>query len=492
MLSSRSARTLTVALVGALLMLPVGAAPGFAESDPTPPTPSTSGARSPADSASPSSDSGSASDSGSPSPAATASTPVPASPTAPATAPSSPTQSVPSAPESSASAAKQTLRVGAAVPAAIPAPTSWGFTVVQPASNTPGTTWSGYGNLTISGKVVPAPPPNTVVLVTRNQVALNKAVVAADGTFRMSAPHPSSVGSYVYQARLDTTTFTSPTVTRVLKAPSISIVAPEKADSVKAPPIALQVTPAIRSKVRLQMSVKTWTSGAWATTNATGRMLIPLAYAQGLIGRVQVRGQLLTPALATSQSPVKDVNRIALLDAVVRPTTSADVRYTYHTGCPVGPKSLSTITMNYIGYDKRVHSGGVIIVRSTVAAKVVAAFADGMKGGFPIKMLVNPNYWKASDVAMMNAGNTSAFNCRHVTGNPYAMSPHSYGTALDINTWENPYEDPSGRWYGNTKYAYYRPASVPGLLVASSPLTKALRSRGAVWLTPFDWQHFQW
>ena len=39
----------------------------------------------------------------------------------------------------------------------------------------------------------------------------------------------------------------------------------------------------------------------------------------------------------------------------------------------------------------------------------------------------------------MAAGNTSAFNCRDVTGRPGVRSPHSYGRSLDLNTWENPY-----------------------------------------------------
>ena len=51
----------------------------------------------------------------------------------------------------------------------------------------------------------------------------------------------------------------------------------------------------------------------------------------------------------------------------------------------------------------------------------------------------------------MAAGNSSAFNCRGVVGNPGARSPHSYGTALDVNTWENPYRSAQGtvpnRWW---------------------------------------------
>ena len=53
------------------------------------------------------------------------------------------------------------------------------------------------------------------------------------------------------------------------------------------------------------------------------------------------------------------------------------------------------------------------------------------------------------DYASMAAGNTSAFNCRSVVGRPGVRSPHSYGRALDINPWENPYRASHG-WTPNT------------------------------------------
>ncbi len=57
-----------------------------------------------------------------------------------------------------------------------------------------------------------------------------------------------------------------------------------------------------------------------------------------------------------------------------------------------------------------------------------------------------------SDVAAMKADNTSAFNCRPVTGNPYRVSQHSYGNAIDINTVRNPYV------VGPTRLPLVRPA----------------------------------
>jgi hypothetical protein len=48
------------------------------------------------------------------------------------------------------------------------------------------------------------------------------------------------------------------------------------------------------------------------------------------------------------------------------------------------------------------------------------------------------------DYASMAAGNTSVFNCRDVVNRPGIRSPHSYGRAIDVNTWENPYRSARG------------------------------------------------
>ena len=45
--------------------------------------------------------------------------------------------------------------------------------------------------------------------------------------------------------------------------------------------------------------------------------------------------------------------RIAVINAVVTQTTSAEVEKTYHAGCPVGPSKLRTVTMNFYGLTRR-------------------------------------------------------------------------------------------------------------------------------------------
>jgi hypothetical protein len=150
--------------------------------------------------------------------------------------------------------------------------------------------------------------------------------------------------------------------------------------------------------------------------------------------------------------------------------------------------------MNYQGFDKKMHRG-VLIVRSDRVDSVIASFKSAL--GKQIRRMDNPNVWGGNDPKQMEADNTSAFNCRKVTGNPYAQSPHSYGIALDINTRENPYRDVNGKWWPSSGRAYIdRTPWRRGMLTKNSVLTKALRSRGyfwgGLWNPGRDYQHFEY
>ncbi|MDH2413983.1 M15 family metallopeptidase [Nocardioides sp. CER19] len=130
---------------------------------------------------------------------------------------------------------------------------------------------------------------------------------------------------------------------------------------------------------------------------------------------------------------------------------------TWHSGCPVGRTALRLIRVNYwdyTGYRRR----GEIVVAASVAAQVAAAFSDLYSHRLPLRSMVREDRfgWSgrlhgADDYKSMQAGNTSGFNCRGVVGNPRTLSPHSYGTAIDLNTWENPYRSRQGtvpnRWW---------------------------------------------
>ena len=57
---------------------------------------------------------------------------------------------------------------------------------------------------------------------------------------------------------------------------------------------------------------------------------------------------------------------------------------------------------------------------------------------FPIARMERVERYGGDDDASMAADNTSAFNCREITGGG-AYSNHSWGMAIDINPLENPY-----------------------------------------------------
>jgi hypothetical protein len=97
------------------------------------------------------------------------------------------------------------------------------------------------------------------------------------------------------------------------------------------------------------------------------------------------------------------------------------------------------------------------------------------------------------DERSMAADNTSAFNCRPVTGGS-SFSRHSYGTALDLNPLRNPYVKgervlpPEGRAW------LERDGTRPGVITGEGPVVQAFRAIGwkwgGDWRSSKDYQHF--
>jgi hypothetical protein len=93
----------------------------------------------------------------------------------------------------------------------------------------------------------------------------------------------------------------------------------------------------------------------------------------------------------------------------------------------------------------------------------------------------------------MSANNTSAFNCRTVTGGD-SYSEHSYGRAIDINPLVNPYVKgstvlpPEGSQYAD------RSLDAPGMIHSGDEVVTAFAARGWVWGGTWsslkDYQHF--
>jgi D-alanyl-D-alanine carboxypeptidase len=171
---------------------------------------------------------------------------------------------------------------------------------------------------------------------------------------------------------------------------------------------------------------------------------------------------------------------------------------TWHKGC-IARSSLRYITVNYIGFDGFRYRGSIILA-SGVAKPAVNVFTRLYAMRYPIRsMFLVDRYGKAphgypgaNDYASMASDNTTGFNCRYVVGKESrrAMSPHAWGSAIDINTWENPYYSARGP-YPNSWWLPRTRAS-RAMLTASSPAVKAFRAAGFTWGGSYmDYQHFQ-
>jgi hypothetical protein len=178
--------------------------------------------------------------------------------------------------------------------------------------------------------------------------------------------------------------------------------------------------------------------------------------------------------------------------ASVRTITAGEIPYTYRSGCPVGPASLRRVKMPYYDW-AGVPRLGDLIVRTSSADDMQRVFKRAFGVRFSIRQIRPVDVWKGSDIAAMAADNTSAFNCRKVTGNPYRLSQHSYGNAIDINTVENPYVTPTQVYPAGSETYLNRRWVRKGMIVSSGPIAAGMRAEGwpwgARWSNP-DYQHF--
>ena len=103
----------------------------------------------------------------------------------------------------------------------------------------------------------------------------------------------------------------------------------------------------------------------------------------------------------------------------------------WRPGCPVPLADLRYLTVLHHRFDGTVDTGE-LVVNAQVADSLVTVFRTLFDDGYPIRSMRLVDDYGASDDASMAADNTSAFNCRAVTGGT-GWSEHSYGLAVDVN-----------------------------------------------------------
>jgi hypothetical protein len=194
----------------------------------------------------------------------------------------------------------------------------------------------------------------------------------------------------------------------------------------------------------------------------------------------------------TGTPPPVGASGVPAYRGTVSTVTAADLGSSWRSGCPIGPSQLRRVRVDYWGFDGAVHRGDLII-RATEAQHVAQAFHQLYDARFMIDRIHPVQRYGSDDDASMAANNTSAFNCRRVTGGT-SWSEHSYGTAIDINPVQNPYVTrsgtvlpPAGRPYAD------RSVKVAGTInrngIVRSAFAQIGWEWGGDWTNPKDYQH---
>jgi D-alanyl-D-alanine carboxypeptidase-like protein len=438
--------------------------------------------------------------------------PTPSGTTSPSPAPVSPTPTAsgsptPSAPPTTATAAP-TPTVKAQQPQAEAEAEAPGLTLTVRSTYGSGTSfWSDIGSYAFRGTATGLADGSPISVYYRVGSGSWRGLVSgktADGAFAVDKLVGSD-GTYSFVA----TSGGAPGSAEAVVSNSVSVTVGNsrvvfnrpvsRIDALKDPRLSGSIVPS-RSGVTINIQVLRsgrFENVASTRTDANGRFAMNLSHGRGSLAGYRVRAAYRVPNRAYSEVAKSHYfARVAVLNAVVTPTTAAEVAKTYHAGCPVGRSQLSTVRMNFYGADKKMHRG-VMIVRKDLAGEIKYAFSRALSVRFPVSRMRNPNDYGGNDPTQMRADNSSGFNCRSVVGNPYRRSPHSYGIALDVNPRQNPYRDVTGKWWPENGTAYIdRTPRRGGMLNLDSTLTRALRNDGffwgGLWSPGRDYQHFQY
>jgi hypothetical protein len=174
--------------------------------------------------------------------------------------------------------------------------------------------------------------------------------------------------------------------------------------------------------------------------------------------------------------------------------TAAALPHSWHRGCPVAPAQLRRLRLTYWGFDRRAHTGA-LVVNVRAVRPLVRVFSRLFTARFPIRRMRPIDAYGGRDERSLEADNTAAFNCRYaIAAGPKRWSSHAYGLAIDVNPVENPYLD-RGRVHPRSGRAYLdRSRRRPGMALPGGVLVRAFASVGwqwgGRWSSSPDYQHF--
>lgn len=185
---------------------------------------------------------------------------------------------------------------------------------------------------------------------------------------------------------------------------------------------------------------------------------------------------------AFASAPIDDTLR-----ARMEPTS-------WRPGCPVALEELRSVHVTHHDYDGNRRVGELVVHRDVVDA-LADIFARMWAADVRINSMRLVDDFGGDDDASVAADNTSAFNCRSVTGVPGRWSAHATGRAIDINPLRNPYIASDGTILAPGAEPYRdRSRGEPGMIVEGDATVAAFDAHGwdwgGRWSSPVDHQHF--
>ena len=217
-----------------------------------------------------------------------------------------------------------------------------------------------------------------------------------------------------------------------------------------------------------------------------GLSLAILAMSSGA-GGARDSGSKTPPTKATAPKFKGSVERI---DRDLRKRITGN---SWHRGCPVPISGLRLLRVSHWNFNRDV-SRGYVIVNAGHARPMLRVMRRLFELRFAIRRMRLVDAYGSDDQRSMRADNTSAFNCREVSGSPGVWSQHAYGLAIDVNTVENPYvsggyvSPPNGR-----PFAKRRPHR-KGMITPGGKVVRAFAKIGwkwgGYWSGTKDYQHF--
>ncbi len=167
-------------------------------------------------------------------------------------------------------------------------------------------------------------------------------------------------------------------------------------------------------------------------------------------------------------------------------------RSSWQPGCPVGVGDLAWIRLTFWGFDDQRHTGELLVHRD-VADDIVGVFRTLYRERFPMEQMVIAGDYDPDAPSTGDGNGTGAFHCRPTTGGS-SYSQHAFGLAIDVNTFQNPYEKGTVVLPELASSYLARDRVRPGMIVADGPVVRAFAGIGwewgGAWRTLKDYQHF--